>query len=160
MRGKPLTAILACLTLFVLAFSMPISLREAFHRGGFYVFSQEFVDDIPRRFTGPGSFRFILQPLIACVVGIRSGLTDARSGRPPYLYGLLFHRDLRRRLIQSGFQNVANLLLIGILLDSIFQWLIYGVSYPGAAVVVGPTLIIAPYAGARALANRLARLRP
>ena len=40
-----------------------------------------------------------------------------------------------------------------------FQWVILGVSYPGAALVVGPVLIMAPYAIARALSNRLAGLR-
>ena len=46
---------------------------------------------------------------------------------------------------------------MGILLDSIFQWVILGQSYPGAALVVGPVLITTPYAIARALANRVAR---
>jgi hypothetical protein len=54
---------------------------------------------------------------------------------------------------------VVNLLLMGVLLDSVFQWLILGASYPGAALVVGPVLITTPYAVARALANRAARLR-
>jgi hypothetical protein len=44
---------------------------------------------------------------------------------------------------------------MSVLLDSIFQWLIYGISHPGAALVVGPTLIAAPYAVARELAHRL-----
>ncbi len=52
-----------------------------------------------------------------------------------------------------------NLLLIGILLDSVSQWLIFGVSHPGAALLVGPVLIGLPYAFARALSNRLARRR-
>jgi hypothetical protein len=54
---------------------------------------------------------------------------------------------------------VANLVLVGILLDAIFQWVILGVSHPGAALLVGPVLIGGPYAMARALANRVARLR-
>jgi hypothetical protein len=54
---------------------------------------------------------------------------------------------------------VINLLLMGILMDSLFQWVIFGASYPGAALVVGPVLIMLPYALARALSNRLARLR-
>ena len=61
--------------------------------------------------------------------------------------------------MRSGFATVANLLLMGILMDSVFQWVILGVSHPGAALVVGPVLIVAPYALARSLANRLARLR-
>jgi len=153
------TAILASLTLLVLVLSVPGSLREAYSRGGFYLFSQEFLEDIPKRLSGPGRFRFILQPLIATIFGIRSGLADAQEGRPPYLYGVLFHRDLRRKLVTSGLESVANLLLMGILLDSIFQWIILGASYPGAALVVGPTLIIGPYGIARAFANRLTHLR-
>jgi len=59
--------------------------------------------------------------------------------------------------MRSGFETVANLLLLGILLDSLFQWVILGASYPGAALVVGPVLIVLPYTLARALSNRLAR---
>jgi hypothetical protein len=97
--------------------------------------------------------------LIATFLGIRSGVADARSGRPPYLYGVLFNSKLRSELLKSGFSTVVNLVLMGVLLDSIFQWLIFGTSYPGAALVVGPVLIVTPYSVARALANRCARLR-
>jgi hypothetical protein len=62
-------------------------------------------------------------------------------------------------LLRSGFETVANLMLMGILLDAVFQWVILGVSYPGAALVVGPVLIGGPYALARALSNRFACLR-
>jgi hypothetical protein len=80
-------------------------------------------------------------------------------GWPPYLYGILFHRDARRELLRTGFESVVNLILIGILLDSVSQWLIFGVSHPGAALLVGPVLIGLPYSFARALSNRLARRR-
>jgi len=49
---------------------------------------------------------------------------------------------------------VINLLLMGLLLDAIFQWVILGVSHAGAALIVGPGLIVTPYALARSLANR------
>ena len=142
----------------VLVLSVPTSLRDAYHRGGFYLFSRDFVEDIPKRLAGPGRFRFILQPLIATILGIRNGRADARAGRPPYLWGVLFHRDLRRELFKGGFETVTNLLLMGILLDSVFQSLILGASHPGAALVVGPVLIVTPYAVARALSNRLAHV--
>jgi hypothetical protein len=54
---------------------------------------------------------------------------------------------------------VANLMLMGILLDAVLQWVILGVSHPGAALVVGPVLIATPYVMARALANRVATSR-
>jgi hypothetical protein len=143
----------------VLALSLPGSLRAAFERGGFYLFSREFFEDIPKRLTGPGRFRFVFQPAVAILLGSRDGLGDRRAGRPPYLYGILLHRQHRRELLWSGFSAVVNLMLMGILLDSIAQWLILGASYPGAAIVIGPVLITIPYILARALANRLARLR-
>ena len=159
MKRRRTTVILAGLTLLVLALSLPGSLREAFDRGGLYLFSRAFLEDIPKRLIGPGRFRFILQPMIAILLGIRSGLADARAGRPPYLYGMLMHRRLRRELMRSGFESVVNLLLMGILMDAVFQWIILGVSYPGAALVVGPTLIVGPYVLTRALSNRFARWR-
>jgi hypothetical protein len=158
-RARRGTIILAVVTLLVLVVSAPGALRSAYDTGGFYLFSRALFEDIPKRLTGPGKFRFVLQPLIAIILGIRSGLADARAGKPPYLYGILFHRHLRRELLASGFETVVNLLLMGILMDSVFQWIILGASYPGAAFVVGPMLILLPYATARALANRLARLR-
>ncbi len=151
------TLVLAGLTLLVLVLSLPGSLRDAFDRGGIYLFSKAFFEDIPRRLAGPGRFRFILQPSMAIFLGVLSGLADRRAGRPPYLYGVLFHRDLRRELMRSGFETVTNLVLMGILMDAVFQWIILGVSHPGAALVVGPVLIVLPYSLARALSNRLAR---
>jgi hypothetical protein len=158
MTARHATAVLAGITLLVLVLSLPGSLRDAFDRGGIYLFSRAFFEDLPRRLTGPGRFRFVVQPTIATLLGIRSGRADARAGRPPYLYGVLFHRGLRAELLRSGFGTVVNLLLMGILLDAVFQWVILGVSHPGAALVVGPVLIVAPYSLTRALSNRLARL--
>ena len=156
---KRSTLILAGLTLLVLFVSVPGALRDAYERGGFYLFSQAFLEDLPKRLTGPGRFRFVLQPLVATLLGIRSGIADARAGRPPYLLGLLTDGEHRRELMRDGLSTVANLLLMGILLDSVFQWMILGQSYPGPALIVGPVLITAPYALARALSNRAARAR-
>ena len=157
MRVRCTTTILASVTLLVLVLSAPASLRSAYHRGGIYVLSRDFIRDIPKRLAGPGRFRFIFQPTIAAILGIRNGLGDARAGRPPYLSGVLFHRRLRRELVRTGIETVANLLLMGILLDSVSQWVILGASYPGAALVVGPVLIVGPYGIARGLSNRLSR---
>jgi len=159
MRNRRFTLILAALTALVLLLSAPASLREALHRGGFYLFSRDFVEDIPRRLAGPGRFRFIFQPLVAILLGMRSGRDDARTGQPPFLSAVLFHPLRRRELLKSGFQAIVNVVLTGILLDSVFQWVLLGTSYPGAAVVVGPVLIAVPYSISRALTNRIVRPR-
>jgi len=158
-NARRVTLLLAGLTLLVLLLSVPGSLRDAYDRGGFYMFSRAFLEDIPKRLTGPGRFRFILQPLVATILGIRSGRVDARTGRPPYLKALITDGEHRGEMARDGFRSIVNLLLMGILLDSIFQWMILGQSYPGAALVVGPVLITTPYAIARALANRTTRSR-
>ena len=155
LRARRVTLLLASVTVIVLVASAPGALRDAFERGGIYLFSSDFIEDIPRRLSGPGRFRFVLQPLIAVILGIRSGRSDAREGRPPYLYGLVFHPHLRRELLRSSFETVINLILMGILMDALFQWIILGVSHPGAALAVGPVLIVVPYSIARAFANRL-----
>src|SRR5262245_46385520 len=97
-RATWITLGIATLTLLALLFSVPGSLREAYDRGGWYVFSRAFLEDIPKRLTGPGRFRFILQPLLATILGIRSGRADARAGRPPYLKGLVTDREHRREM--------------------------------------------------------------
>jgi hypothetical protein len=159
MTKRRFTLILAAVTVLVLLASAPASLREAWRRGGFYLLSRDFVEDIPRRLSGPGRFRFVFQPLIAIILGIRSGREDARKGQPPFLAAVIFHPILRRDLLKSGFQTIVNLLLMGILLDSLFQWILLGTSYPGAAIVVGPVLIAVPYSVTRALTNRIVRPR-
>jgi hypothetical protein len=154
---RRITIILAVLTLLTLVLSVPGSLRDAFDRGGIYLFSQAFLEDIPKRLTGPGRFRFILQPLFAIILGVLNGLADARAGRPPYLCGIIFHQKLRRELMRDGFSTIVNLLLMGILLDAVLQRIILGVAHPGPALIIGPVLIVTPYTIARALSNRLAR---
>jgi len=69
------------------------------------------------------------------------------------------HRGARRELAKSGVASVTNLVLMGILFDAVSQWLILGVAHFGAAIVVGPVLIVTPYTIARGLTNRLARRR-
>lgn len=159
LRGRRTTVILVGLILLVFVLSAPAVLKDAYERGGIYLFSRAFLEDIPKRLTGPGKFRFILQPVMAVILGIRGGLADAKLGNPPYLYALFFHSDRRGELIRSGLETVINLLLMGILMDAVFQWIILGVSYPGPALIVGPVLIMGPYALARALSNRVARTR-
>jgi hypothetical protein len=98
-----------------------------------------------------------LQPTIATLLGVRGGLADARAGHAPYLFGLILSTGRRRELLQSGVAAVRNLLAAGIILDLVFQLVLYRSVHPGAALVVGPILICAPYAFSRALSNRVAR---
>jgi hypothetical protein len=156
MGGRRLTAVLAVLTVLALAIATPRALRETLERGQFYVFTWRFVGDIPKRLAGPGRLRFVVQPCLAILLGCRDGFADARAGRTPYLLALVGGEG-RAALARSALASIVNLLLMGILLDTISQWLILGAAYPGAALAVGPVLIAAPYSVSRAVANRAAR---
>jgi hypothetical protein len=145
--------------LAVLVAAAPGALRDAWERGGIYLFSWEFLADLPRRLMGPGRFRFVFQPLVAILLGIRAGRGDARAGRPPYLLAIIAHAQHRRQMLAETVQALSNIVLVGILLDAVSQWLILGVAHPGAAIVVGPVLIASPYALARGVSNRIARPR-
>jgi len=137
--------------------ALPGAVQDTLETGRVYLFSKQFLEDLPRRFTGPGRLRFILQPLLAILIGVRGGLADAKDGKSPYLFALLFGVQKRKELLQSGFTAVGHLLAMGILLDAVAQLLIYKEVHPGAALLVGPVLICFPYASARGLTARLAR---
>ena len=94
-----------------------------------------------------------------CLPGVgalRQG-SDARAGRPAYLYGLLVSGEKRKELVRSGWSAIRDLVAMGIMLDAVAQLLIYRQVHPGAALVVGPVLITLPYGMSRALTNRVAR---
>ena len=147
--------IVPVLALLVIAIALPFAIVDTIEMGRVHLFSRQFLEEIPRRFTGPGRFRFILQPMVAMVLGIRGGLADAKAGNPPYLFGLLFG-GRRRELLRSGMTAIRNLVAMAIIVDILFQLILFHSVHPGAAVVVGPILICFPYALSRALTRRLA----
>jgi hypothetical protein len=156
-RGT-ISTIVTVVAVLILVAAIPEAVRDTIATGRVYLFSHQFLEELPQRLTGPGRLRFIIQPLAAIFLGWRSGLGDARAGKPPYLYGLVFGGADRRALLRSGLRSIRVLLAMGIVLDAAAQLLIYGQVHPGAALVIGPVLVCLPYAAARALTNRVARL--
>jgi hypothetical protein len=154
LRRKTIVTVLATL---VIVATIPLAIVDTIETGRVYLFSRQFLEELPRRFTGPGRLRFILQPMFAILLGVRGGLADAKAGTPPYLFGLLFGAGRRRELLRSGAAAVETLLAMGIILDVVFQFVLYGKVHPGAALVVGPILIGLPYALSRAVTTLLAR---
>jgi hypothetical protein len=158
-RQQVIRRVVFALVIIVLVASVPSSLRYAYQHGGFYMFSRQFLIDLPKRLNGPGRFRFVFQPVVAIFLGIRAGIADGRAGRPPYIFSLLSDGKHRWELMKEGYAQVATLVAMAILLDAISQWLILGAIYPGPALIVGPVLIAFPYSVSRALTNRYVRAR-
>lgn len=152
------STIITGLAVLVLVAAIPSAIREALEKGRIYLFSWEFLADLPARLTGPGRLRFVFQPVMAILLGLRGGLADARTGRPPYLMGLLFDPMHRREYVRTGLRTIRDLVCVGIILDVVAQFLIFRQVHPVAALVIGPVLITMPYVLARAVTNRVTRL--
>jgi hypothetical protein len=151
------SSILTTLVAAVLLLTLPGAIRRIAQSGDLYLFSRQFFDDMLARLSGPGRFRFLLQPTVAILLGSRDGRKDARRGLPPYLWALTFHREHRRELLRGAFAAVRELVAVAILLDVLSQFLIFREIHPGAAILLGPVLIGMPYAVSRAFANRVVR---
>ena len=123
--------IVSVLALLVIVVAVPFASVDTFETGRVYLFSRQFIEELPQRFTGPGRLRFILQPVTAILLGIRGGLRDAKTGNPPYLFGLLFGAERRRELLRSGVAAIRNLVALGIIMDIVFQLIIYHSVHPG-----------------------------
>jgi hypothetical protein len=153
------SSVLSAIVIAILLAALPGAIRRFIQTGDFYLFSERFFHDMVARLSGPGRFRFILQPIMAILLGARDGAKDSRAGSLPFLWGLIFHREGRTELLHSALASVRNLVAISILLDLVSQFLTFREIHPGAALLLGPVLIGAPYALSRALTNRLARRR-
>jgi len=157
-KRSTFSTVVTIVAVLILVAAVPSAVRDTIETGRVYLFSRQFLEELPQRLAGPGRLRFVLQPLVAIFLGWRSGLDDARAGRQAYLYGLLVGGADRKQLLRSGLAVVRDLIAVGIVLDAVAQLLIYGEVHPGAAVVIGPVLICVPYALARALTNRVVQL--
>lgn len=111
------------------------------------------------RLSGPMKFRLVLQPIMATVFAILAGLKDAREGRPPYLWVIFSDPVHRRELLKEGWKAVAKVFVIALIMDLIYQIIVFRWFYPGEALVVAAVLAFLPYILIRGPVNRIMRKR-
>ena len=104
-------------------------------------------------------FRFILQPLMATLAAIHDGREDARAGRSPYLVTVLRNPQERVGRLREGLNATARIILLGLVMDVIYQLLVLRTFYPNEALVVALVLAFVPYLIIRGLVLRVARAR-
>ncbi len=117
------------------------------------------LDYILELIAGPGTFRFVIQPVLAILLGVRDGRNDAKSGTPPFLYTLLFESGKRTSTLKAGLQAVVLPLSLAVALDSVLQIYIFGVWRLQWALVVGVGLVGIPYILSRGITNRIITAR-
>jgi hypothetical protein len=108
------------------------------------------------RVFGPMQFRFVLQPIVASIFAIISGLRDARAHKPPYFWALITYPADRRAMIKDGWKSVGKVFLVALVLDIVYQILVFRFVYSEEVLIVGFILTVAPYLILRGLVNRLA----
>ena len=112
------------------------------------------------RLTGPMSIRFILQPAMAIVLGVRDGLQDVREGRSPFLWDLYTRSESRDEQIHKALDRLALPLMVAIVLDAIVQLILFDRIHLLGAILVGMTVLGVPYSLAREFTQRIVSHAP
>jgi hypothetical protein len=106
---------------------------------------------------GPMTFRFILQPIMATVAAALAGVRDARAGRSPYFWSILRNPAQRGPRLQEGMVATARIILLGLVMDVIYQIVVFDTFHPGEAAIVALLLAFVPYLLLRGPVARIAR---
>ena len=106
------------------------------------------------RFSGPMYLRVYLQPTMASVLGVISGIRDAKRGWSPYFRTLVKDPEHRPEMIRDGWQSVGKVFVLAMLLDAVYQFVVQRWVYPFGVLVTGLVLAIIPYVIVRGLAGR------
>ncbi len=114
-------------------------------------------ENLVDRVSGPMKFRLLLQPLMAVIFAVRSGLKDAGEGRPPYFWALFTDPQHRREMVRDGWKSIGRVFVLAIIMDAIYQIVVLRWFYPFEAFIVAVVLAIIPYILVRGPVNRIAR---
>jgi hypothetical protein len=114
-------------------------------------------ENLVGRVNGPMHFRLLLQPTMAAIFAIRAGMKDAREGRPAYFWSILAEPSARK-MITEGWQDVAKVFMMAMIIDAVYQLFVLRWFYPLDALIVAIVLAIVPYLLIRGPVNRIARL--
>jgi hypothetical protein len=118
-----------------------------------------FWDQLLARPTGPLAFRLVLQPIMVTILAILDGLKDARVGRSPYLWTILFDPAKRADYLREGLKRVSRVIVFALVMDAIYQLMVLGRFYPGEALVIAFVLAVLPYLLIRGPVARIEQLR-
>ena len=117
-----------------------------------------FVTNLIGRLSGPLTLRLFLQPAVAMFFAIRDGVKDAREGRPPHFWRMVTGPpEARKRRVRETSKAVLKVFIMAVLVDCVYQLLVFRWVYPVEAMVTGVFLAIVPYMAGRGVANRIAR---
>jgi hypothetical protein len=103
------------------------------------------------------TFRFVLQPTMAAIAALHDGVNDARQGRTSYFWSIVRGIGPRGERLWEGVISTAKIIILGVVMDSTYQYLILKTFYPGETLVVALLLAFVPYLLLRGPVARIAR---
>jgi hypothetical protein len=115
-----------------------------------------FWQNIVARPGGPMTFRFVLQPTMAGIAALRDGINDARLRRSPYLSTIIRGIEGRSSRLWEGVVSTAKILILGIVVDLVYQLTFLGTFHPAESALIAILLAFAPYALLRGPFKRVA----
>ena len=108
------------------------------------------------RVEGPFAFRLVLQPLTSAIIACRAGLRDARAQRPAYGWAIVTRAE-RRELLKEGWKELTRVFIAAVLIDMVYEIVVFRELRPGQSLVVATVLALLPYPIFRGCMNRIAR---
>jgi len=115
--------------------------------------------DLIARPGGPLEFRFLVQPLVAALLAVRDGMFDARTGRSPYFWTLVHDPARRHERLGEGIKATLRVVLLGVVIDVVYQFKVHGTVYPGESLGIALLLGFVPYLLIRGPIDRITRRR-
>ncbi|MDH2328336.1 hypothetical protein QCN27_15835 [Cereibacter sp. SYSU M97828] len=91
------------------------------------------------------TFRFVLQPSMAALAAWRDGAEDARLDRSPYLWTILSSSGQSADRLREGIIATARIILLGFVMDGIYQATVLRTFYPGEMLLIAILLAFVPY---------------
>ena len=89
----------------------------------------------------------------------RYAISDARAGRPPYGWTVLTNPRGNRELLREGWKHVGKVFTAAVVIDLIYEVIVFRWIYPDQALIVAAVLALLPYLVVRGLLNRTIQLK-
>ena len=141
----------------VIAIAIVLIVAGIVQHGVAFVTIQRVLRQLAARLGGRMTFRFILQPAMAAIAAIHDGRRDVRLGRSPYLWTMLREPQHRIPRLREGLNTTARIILLGMIMDAIYQIIELQRFYPLEAVIVALMLAFLPYVVFRGVVMRIGR---
>ena len=115
-------------------------------------------ENLIARDSGPFHLRLFLQPLMATILAIRAGWSDAWQGRPIFFWTLLREPTRTATMLRNLWKIAGKVFLVAVVLDVVYQLIVLRWVYPLETLIVATVLALVPCMVVRSIGNRIVTL--